>query len=92
MKYNIQVENWPSNSPDLNPIEHVWVELKRRLHQKYLGIGNPTGGPDKVKARMAEVQPEIWEKILEVYFEKLWKSMPDRVAAVIDANGWYTRY
>jgi hypothetical protein len=38
------------------------------------------------------VLPEIWEEILEAYFEKLWKSMPHRVAAVIDSKGWYTRY
>jgi hypothetical protein len=41
---------------------------------------------------LADVLPEIWEEITEAYFEKLWKSMPDRVAAVIDAMGWYTRY
>jgi len=30
--------------------------------------------------------------MLEAYFEKLWKSMPDRVVAVINAKGWYQRY
>jgi transposase len=86
------VEDWPLYSPDLNPIQHVWVELKCRLHRKYPDIGNTKGGPDKVKARLAEVLPEIWEEILDAYFENLRKSIPDRVAAVIDANGWYTRY
>jgi len=45
-----------------------------------------------VKARLAEVLPEIWEEIPEAYFETLGKGMPDRVAAVIDGKGWYTRY
>jgi transposase len=91
-QHNIQVDAHPPYSPDLNPIEHVWVVLKQRLHKKYPNIANTPGGPGKVKARLAEVLPEIWDTIPAELFESLYKSMPDRVAAVIDAKGWYTRY
>jgi hypothetical protein len=50
-KYNIQVGNWPLDVPDLNPIEHVWVELRCILRRKYPDSGNTTGDLDKVKPR-----------------------------------------
>jgi hypothetical protein len=34
-----------------------------------------------------EVVPEIWEEIPETFFAKLWKSVPGKVAAVIDGKG-----
>jgi len=40
-----------------------------------------------VKNRLVEVLPLVWETISEEFFEKLWKSMPDRVAAVLEAKG-----
>ena len=88
----IPVDNHPPYSPDLNPIEHVWVHLKRQLHRKHPDIATTPGGPDRVRARLIEVLPEVWDSLPESIFERLWQSMPDRVAAVIAAKGWYTRY
>ena len=46
-----------------------------------------------MKNSLVEVLPLVWETISEESFEKLWKSMPDRIAAVLEAKGWeYTRY
>jgi transposase len=64
---NIDTMEHPPYFPDLNPIEHLWVQLKPRFHQKYPEICNARGNPDTVKARLAEVLPEIWEEIAMFY-------------------------
>jgi len=89
---HIDLEDNPPLSPDLNPIEHAWVELKHCLHQQYPDILDTPGGPDRIRAHLAEVLPLVWETIPDSFFKKLWKSMPSRVEAVINVNGWYTRY
>ena len=90
-QYAVTLESHSPYSPNLNPIEHAWVFLKRQVHTYCPWIGDYPGGLPKVKKKLAEILPLCWEKIPPKQFEALGKSMPDRVQAVIEAKGWYTR-
>ena len=75
---------WSAQSPDINPIEHLWWDLKRRL-AKY--ETPPSGAEELWECCQVE-----WEKILKEVCQNLIESMPRRVQAVIKAKGGYTKY
>ena len=60
------------------------------MHQQYPRIGDTPGDKEAAKKKLAQVLLLVWKTISE-FFEKLWKSMPDR-AAVLEARGDYTKY
>ena len=76
--------NWPAYSPDLNPIEHVWAEVKRKLNQ----YATPPSGVIELYERVDEIMKDFDKE----YIIKLYKSMPSRMEAVIKAKGWWTKY
>ena len=80
----IEVLDWPAQSPDLNPIEHLWHHLKKRLRE----YEEPAGGVEELWRR-TEVE---WEKIAKQKCQDLIQSMPRRIAAVLRAKGGYTKY
>ncbi|CAI7779950.1 unnamed protein product [Closterium sp. NIES-54] len=75
---------WPASSPDLNPIEHMWVYLKKQL----LAYPRPPAGILELWDR---VQVE-WEKIPAAWCSELIDSMRRRVRAVLKAKGRWTKY
>ena len=67
--------------------------MKEKLHQHFPNIHKIKGGPDTVRKHLAEALNQVWAQDIEGEFlEKLWESLPNRVAAVLDARGWYTKY
>ena len=83
-KSNLQILEWPAQLPDLNPIEHLWHLLKRRL-SKYEKM------PSGILKLSDRVEVE-WNNISKEECMHLIESMPRRVAAVLKARGGYTKY
>ncbi|GFY18950.1 transposable element Tcb1 transposase [Trichonephila clavipes] len=71
---------WPTRSPDLSPVEHVWDQLKRQMPLCH-----------SVHDLVLAVQ-DLWAHLPQDNIMCLINSMPDRVAACIVAKGGPTRY
>ncbi|KAJ1299603.1 hypothetical protein OPQ81_012023 [Rhizoctonia solani] len=75
----IECLEWPANSPDLNPIENLWAELKRRLGE----YENPPAGILELWERVQVV----WNGLEQDYCQKLIDSMPRHMALVLENKG-----
>ena len=80
----IDLMEWPAQSPDINPIEHLWELLKRRLN-KYK---EPLKGVYELWDRVAEE----WNKITPEDGQNLIESLPRRIKAVYKTKGGHTKY
>ncbi len=67
-KNRVKVIQWPSMSPDLNPIEHLWGILKRQVEHH---------SPSSIQS-LKEVILEEWKKIDLAKCRQLVHSMPRR--------------
>ncbi|GBM07791.1 hypothetical protein AVEN_33086-1 [Araneus ventricosus] len=76
--------SWPPNSPNLNPIEHIWDAMERQL-----GAQTP---PCQKISTLCDRCLDIWYNLSPVMYQKLVTPIPKRVAAVLKAKGGATRY
>jgi DDE superfamily endonuclease len=79
---NIRLLEWPSQSPDLNPIEYFWEEFDRSCK----------GRKPKNQNHLFEMLKQKCYNIPISVLIKLVDSMPRRCEAVIAAKGFPTKY
>ena len=72
--------DWPSMSPDLNPIEHLWGILKQIVEEHKVSNIH----------QLRDVVMEEWKRTPVATCEALVNSMPKRVKAVLENNGGHT--
>jgi hypothetical protein len=80
----VQEMDCPTQSPDLNPTEHLWDELERQLRYR-------SQCPTSLIALATTLQEE-WAAILLDTFKHQIESLPGRVRSVTKAKGGPTRY
>ncbi|CAB1422919.1 unnamed protein product [Pleuronectes platessa] len=78
---NVNVLKWPSQSPDLNPIENLWQDLKIAVHRR---------SPSNLTELHLFCQEE-WTNLSISRCAKLVETYPKRLAAVIAAKGGSTK-
>ena len=76
--------DWPSRSPDLNPIEHAWDALQRRINAR---LAQP-----QTAQQLANALVEEWVRIPRSDIKTLVLSFWTRCTEVIEARGSHTRY
>lgn len=75
-------EQWPPNSPDINPIEDIWRLLKDRIRKRM----------PKTLKEIEVVAADEWSKITIDEIRSLIESLPRRLEAIIRSRGCSTKY
>lgn len=75
---------WPAMSPDLNPLEHIWDLIGRRVQ----ALDPPVQNLQELEAALHRE----WQNLTIVQIRRYTGGMRRRLEAVIRTRGGYTRY
>lgn len=75
---------WPSCSPDMNIIEHVWDDVNKRVRESLPAEPN-------IDILIEKLGKE-WHSTDPAYIRRLYESIPRRIDALFKAKGGYTKY
>ena len=83
-KLHLKTITWPSQSPNMNPIEHLWDYLDTELRKHTQAFSKK----DEISLALENI---LKEKHVD-YCQKLISTMPQRVSDLLKAKGGYTRW
>ena len=84
------VLDWPSYSPNLNPIENLWSILKKRVEKR---VNKRISKKKSVTQKIfMDIIREEWYNIDQNLCFNLVNSMPKRIELVIKRNGNIIQY
>ena len=83
-KNNLKSTSWPTQSPDLNIIENIWLYIKRKLAYRHCVIHSN-------EDLFWEIN-KIWMDIPPCSIQNLYLSIPKRIMPVISSKGHITKY
>ena len=69
---------WPDQFPDLNPMENLWSILDHNVRDRR----------PQSKAELFRVLQDGWNALDRDLLRRLVDSMPRRIQAVLNNNGW----
>lgn len=79
--------HWAARSPDMNILEHCWHHLKHKVD-----LCGDAGEYPKNEDELWRLLEREWYAIDLDFINALYGSMTRRVQALIDVDGWNTRY
>jgi hypothetical protein len=92
LSYGIPWIDWPAHSPDLNPIEHIWKQLKLNIRKMFPRL-DLLKNNEVDRAKLIECIKLAWAAAITTdQINRLIDSLPRRLDACIRARGWYTKY
>ena len=89
---NVPVMEQLPQSPDLNPIENLWVAFKAAFYEHFCEMFNNPSKSLEAQYHYGEVLQQVWYDLGQGLIDSIVESMPWRVQAVIEANGGWTKY
>lgn len=81
----VRVLPWPAQSPDLNPIEHVWAVIK---HELWIQRNQITSQDD-----VWEISKKVWYgRKVELMIPRLYEKYRERLKEIIRKKGGHSKY
>jgi len=79
----IEPENWPPNSPDLNPVDYsIWGALQQLVYRQQIRDGE----------HLKDVLVACWEQISQDFIDRAIGQFRKRLASIIEVKGGHVEH